>query len=422
MDFNTILLRFGLNPDDFENRYFEPVKIDDGFIYEVYQKDGVRTCPHCHSDDCHLHDRRFIEVSSTINRNLKETLRIRKNRYLCNNCHRTFTNKLDGISPKSRTTDQAVSMINSDFYRMLTFSEIASCYGLSVTRVLQLFDESFKHVPRKPLPEVLCIDEKHFKDGDSSYCCVLYDYMEKDIVDVIKDRRLAYLDEYFSSIPQKERERVKFFVTDMYDGYYTVYKRYFTKATHLIDLYHVVEQLTKAVNSLRILAMNRTPKESVRYRFYKEQWRLFLTRRENVPDLFYTSRRTGETHHYDDLLFECTMNDPDLLTAYNILQDFYHYHQKRNFKEAIEFIEYVTERLRQSDIVQLSVVADTFDKWKVGIANTISRSQNHIHYSNSVAETNNRHIDTLINISYGYRDFDRFRKRILLIRTYSKKQ
>jgi len=420
MNFNTLLCRFGLDPNSFDNRYFEPIEFDSGYIYEVYQKDKDRKCPYCGSTNCEINNYSFIEIKATINTHLKEILRIRKIRYKCKYCHKTFTNPIDKIEPKSRITSQVLSMINSDFYRMLTFSEIANTYNITVPRVLQLFDKTFNFVPRKYLPSVLCIDEKHFKDEDSNYCCILYDYINKDVVDVIKDRKLAYLDEYFSKISEKERDNVKFFVTDMYDAYYTIYRRYFNKATHLIDLYHVVEQLTKATNTLRIQAMNRTTKGTLRYKFFKEQWRQFLRRKEDIPDQFYTDDTTGEIFHYDDLLFECLKYDNELAIGYNILQDFYHYHQKRNFTEALEFINYIIHRLYDSNIDQLIPAADTFCKWKIGIANTISRSQNTIHYSNSIAEVNNRHIDTLINISYGYRNFERFRKRILLIRTYSK--
>lgn len=420
MNFNTILVRFGLDPDDFENRYFEPIETEDGYIYEIYQKDKDRRCPNCGSTKCEINNYKFIEIKATINSQLKETLRIRKIRYKCKECRKTFTNTISKINPKSRITNQVLSMINSEFYRMITFSEIANTYNITVPRVLQLFDKTFNFVPRKVLPKVLCIDEKHFKDGDSNYCCILYDYYSKDVVDVIKDRKLAYLDEYFSNISEQERDNVNFFVTDMYDSYYTIYKRYFSKATHLIDLYHIVEQLTKAVNLLRIQAMNRTVKGTLRYRFFKEQWRQFLKRKEDIPNQFYIDKNTGEIFHYDDLLFECLKYDNELSIGYNILQDFYHYHLKRNFNEALEFINYIIYRLDNSNIVQLIPVSDTFTKWKVGIANTISRTQNSIHYSNSIAETNNRHIDTLINMSYGYRNFERFRKRILLIRTFSK--
>ncbi|MGE4342333.1 MAG: hypothetical protein AB7E23_04485 [Bacilli bacterium] len=38
MDYNSMLLRLGLNPSNFVNRVNEPIKTDTGFIYEVEQK------------------------------------------------------------------------------------------------------------------------------------------------------------------------------------------------------------------------------------------------------------------------------------------------------------------------------------------------------------------------------------------------
>lgn len=37
MDFNTLLLRLGLDPTNFVNRLNEPIKTSTGFIYEVDQ-------------------------------------------------------------------------------------------------------------------------------------------------------------------------------------------------------------------------------------------------------------------------------------------------------------------------------------------------------------------------------------------------
>ena len=49
MHFNTFLLRFGLNPEDFVDKPVEPIPFDKGFIYELEQKDSDRECPYCHS-------------------------------------------------------------------------------------------------------------------------------------------------------------------------------------------------------------------------------------------------------------------------------------------------------------------------------------------------------------------------------------
>ena len=48
MDFNTLLLRLGVDTDNFENKEREPVITKDGFIYEVEQRKDGFECPYCH--------------------------------------------------------------------------------------------------------------------------------------------------------------------------------------------------------------------------------------------------------------------------------------------------------------------------------------------------------------------------------------
>ena len=56
MDFNTLLLRLGIDPDCFENRKSEPVRTEEGFIYEVYQRTDIRECPYCRSMKAYIQD------------------------------------------------------------------------------------------------------------------------------------------------------------------------------------------------------------------------------------------------------------------------------------------------------------------------------------------------------------------------------
>ena len=54
----------------------------------------------------------------------------------------------------------------------------------------------------------------------------------------------------------------------------------------------------------------------------------------------------------------------------------------------------------------------------IGIAAGLARNQTGKRYSNAIAENNNSHIQRVINIAYGYRNFKRFRARVMLILTY----
>lgn len=422
MNFNTILYRFGVNPDDFINEERDPIKTPTGFIYEVKQRTDIRKCPYCNSNNCYINNFKNVEINCSNTDHIKDILRIKKVRFKCKTCNKTFTPKLNGIERYSKISNQSIEMIVKDFSKMITFKDIGIRYGLTTSRILQLFDEKVKFVPRKSMPFVLCIDEIKFNEEyNQKYCSVLYDFDNKNIVDIIKNRQLAYLEEYFEKIPINERKMVKYFISDMYDGYRTIRRKYFPNSIHIVDLFHVINQLTNAVNKLRVITMKRIGKGHIEYSFMKSKWKYFLCRKENIPDKFYTSRITGEIYHYDDLVFRCVLKDPILLEAYNTLQDLYHYNQHFfNFNEALEFVLKLAKRLDLTNNEILVDVASTYRKWAPEIADGLAKSQTGKHYTNGIAESINNHLKTIIKTAYGYHNFDRFRRRCLVIRTYKK--
>ena len=421
MDFNTLLLRLGIDSTCFENRSSEPIKTENGFIYEVEQRKDIRICPHCGKDDAVINDYDYVEINCSETSHITDTLRIKKVRFKCKNCYTTFTPAINGIERYAKISTQTRKMIVKDFASKLTFSEIAKRYGITTARVLQIFDEEIKFVPRRVMPRVLCIDEIRFNEEyNQKYCCVLYDFEKKEIVDIIKNRQMPYLDEYFSAIPEKERRNVKYFISDMYDAYHTVQRRYFPRALHIVDLFHVITQLTNAVNRIRTITMKRYSEGSIEYNFMKSHWSLFLCRAENIPDKYYTSRKNGRSYHYDELINHCVKTSNDLLEAYTALQDLFHYHQKYTYKKALAFIDYMSNRLISSPNDILISVGKTYHKWHVEIARAFSFTTHDIHYTNAIAESLNNHLKTIIKSAYGYHNFDRFRKRAMLIITYKK--
>lgn len=422
MNFNTILYRLGMDPSNFINEDNEPIKTPDGFIYEVRQRTDVRICPYCGCVEASINDYDTVEVNCSETDQIKDIVRIKKVRFKCKGCNKTYTPAITGIERYSKTSNQTLNMIIKDFTKMITFKDIGIRYGLTTARILQLFDEKIKFVPRRAMPFVLCIDEIKFdEEYDQKFCCVLYDHNAKEIVDIIKNRKLAYLEEYFGSIPEKERNNTKYFISDMYDGYKTVAHKYFRKAIHIVDLFHVINQLTYAVNKIRVMTMNSIGKGNLEYYFMKSKWEHFLCRKERIPNGTYESKITKTTYKYDDLVFRCVLKNKDLLEAYNILQDFYHYNEYfYSFTEALDFVDRMIERLYLTENTYLIDVANTYKKWRIEIANGLAKSQTGKHYTNGIAEALNNHLKTIIKMAYGYHNFERFRKRAMLIRTYKK--
>lgn len=422
MDYNSLLLRLGLDPNNFANKLNEPIRTERGFIYEVEQKNEYRFCPHCQSKDVYVHAYRTVEINCSESNQITDILRVKKVRLKCRECGKTYTPPLDGIEPYAKTCNQTLQLIYNEFTNKITFTDIAKRYGLSTNRIIQIFDEKIKMVPRRPLPEVLCLDEIKFQtDVACKYVCILYDFHRREIVDIIISRQMPYLREYFSNLHLSERNKVKIVISDMYEGYATMANYYFKAAIHIVDMFHVIRLLTTAINTLRVRTMNLLPdKDSPEYHFMKKNWKLYLCRLTAVPDRYYTYKKTGQMFHYDDLLNRSIHLNQSLWTAHNTLQDLLNYQDKYTFDEALRFIERITNNLKNVASPLIQEVGRSYHKWRVEIANAFSKTQNNIRYHNGVAENINNHIKSITKSAYGYRNFERFRKRAMLILTYAK--
>jgi len=423
MHSNTFLLLFGLNPNDFTDTEDEVISTPNGFMFEAKVKHQDFVCPHCGSTNHYVHSWSSKEYNLEHDQNAHFTLLIHKPRLSCNNCHKTFTPVLEGIKQRTSIIDRNIELMKNDFHQMITFRNIANKYKISLARVLQIFDREIKYVPRRQMPKVLCIDEIRFSSDDASkYICVLSNYESGEIVDVIENRQYAYLSEYFDKISLAEREKTKIFISDMYDGYSKVREKFFPNATHIIDMFHIVKQLTGIVNRLRTRAMNNLEdRKSYLYKFMKSKWRLFLLRDTKVPNKLYKPDDAVEGITYSYLILECNKTYEPLWNAYNCLQELYKYHLYEKRDDAQKFLNRLIAKLNSSGDDLLDMVATTYKNWAGPITNAFTEKyDNNKRYTNGLAEGNNNALASLIKISYGYHNFERFRKRIMLIATYNK--
>lgn len=91
MDFNTLLLRLGIHPDNFINKENEPIKINNGFLYDVEQTATNRKCLHCDNDNSVIIGYYFTETKCSESDNFKDILRIKRVRLKCKKCGKTFS-------------------------------------------------------------------------------------------------------------------------------------------------------------------------------------------------------------------------------------------------------------------------------------------------------------------------------------------
>ena len=424
MNSNIFLKLFGLNPDDFEFTYDGPIDCDDGYIVDLTQliKTSQRVCPRCGSSKCYSQGKYFSNYIDFAPDGKNYYFNITRKRLKCEACGKTFTPTLKGILPYTMLTKNLEDKLIADLRTKKTFSEIAEKYHLTISYVIKFFDETFPIIPGGSMPEILCIDEFYFsRKAEFKYCCCLVDFRKKELIDIIESRQKPYLEMYFDKVSFKERNEVKYFVSDMYDGYEYIRHKYFPNSIHVVDLFHVISLLTTAINSLRLHVVKQREKNEYLDKFMKTHWDCFLCKFEKIPDKYYSPQSDdGVVYHYSDLVSECIKLDQDLWEGWIILQDLLHYKWYGSFEDSLRYIIHTSERLKDTGNDILKKVGQSYYKWRVEIANGFTKNQYHVHISNGIAESINNNIKTIIKSAYGYRNFNRFRKRCMLIYYYTK--
>ena len=82
------------------------------------------------------------------------------------------------------------------------------------------------------------------------------DAVSHRIVDVVADRKLKSLKDHFISLFFKTQTKVKTVTIDMYEPYMSLIKQLFPNAKIIIDRFHIVQSLNRALNMSRVHVMN----------------------------------------------------------------------------------------------------------------------------------------------------------------------
>lgn len=408
---------YGIDDDQLEYRT-EFTMTEGGLcVASAKQRQDRRQCPCCgRSDAAVVHDHYEQRIRVRMPSGAPGVIVVEKPKFFCRRCKKHFTIPLTGVALGESISEMEKRLIKREFLERKSFTLIAKEHNIDPSYALRLFDRLYPSVPRLRMPRALCIDEILFcAAADAKYPALLYDFETRKIVDVIRSRQKPYLEHYFSKIPEGERKNVKYFISDMYDAYRRIGKKFFPNATYVVDLFHVVEQLTRAVSRLRANLMNSMPRDTFEYGFMKSRWKAFTVRKCEIRGSRYTSRAEGISMSCFDAVMLCLSRSQKLWDGWSILQELYTWDRYDTFTEAQRFIERIAKRLLGTSSDLLQSVGRTCWKWRNEIANGLVRNADGVRFHNGVAEGRNRDAKDIKRFSKGCTDFPRYRKRVMIV-------
>ncbi|HAP6080370.1 TPA: ISL3 family transposase, partial [Enterococcus faecium] len=259
---------------------------------------------------------------------------------------------------------------------------------------------------------VLCFDEfKSVRSVASAMSFIMMDGQSHALLDIVENRRLPYLECYFSRFSLATREAVQWIVIDMYAPYVSLVKKLFPNAQLIIDRFHIVQHIGRTFLNHRVketTARLKGTSHSQRGlgKKLKRYWKLL---QKEEAKLNYEKRvwrasfkdYLTESEIVDRLLSAC----PNLRQGYQLYQDILYAVKKRDQSLFEDCLNREVSGLPETYTTTLR----TFKKFLPQIQNAL-----HYSYSNGPLECLNNHIKVLKRNAYGFRSFYNFKLRIMI--------
>lgn len=360
----------------------------------ITTKVSTNTCPTCNNSTSRVHDYRNQTIKDIPFMGKKLILILKKRRYTCT-CGKRFYEKYDFLPKYRRMSNRLYAYICSEMRKSIPMSYIARDLGISISTVARIFDY-VQYTQPYALPAVLSIDEFRGNAETGKYQCILVDAKKKRVIDILEDRRKQVLTSYFASFSKYERSKVKFFVCDMWRQYVDIARTFLPNAKIIIDKYHFIRQVTWAIENVRKRVQKSMPDNLRRY--FKRSRTLILKRFHNLSN--------QQREYLESMLL---YND-DLRTAYWLKEEFYKICHMQKYSEQREAFASWIKYAESLQIKEFKACIGAFRTWYKQILNAFKYG-----YTNGPIEGFNNKIKVLKRVSYGVRNFERFRNRILHI-------
>ena len=379
-------------------------------VFKGFLKSNYCACPHCNSKNIVKNGSRNRKIKYIPIQNYNIQLKLNVQRYICKECKKTFSPSTNIVGNNSSISNNLKYTIALELQKNISLTSIAKRYNISISSVQRIMDNCYSDfkVNKEHLPEAICIDEfKSVKNIDGAMSFVFADYRTKSIVDIVEDRKLNSLTEYFSRFSLEARNNVKYICMDMYTPYISLVNSIFPNAKIVLDKFHIINLVNRAFNQTRISIMNSIQDDSLKRKF-KLFWKSLL---KYYPDLcqvnYYCQSFKCKLSSKDkvDYLLE---KSPELEVNFNIYQDIIQAIKHNNFKR---FESVVKKYLGTKEKVskKMIIALKTLKKYMKYIENMFESN-----ITNGLIEGLNNKIKSIKRIAFGYSSFSNFKKRILI--------
>lgn len=336
----------------------------------------------------HLSEREFLLPPLW---NIMVVLVYRMRRVSCPQCNKVVIEQVPWAAGKSPITRQFAAFL-AFWARKFSWKETGQTFRVSwdivADAVSWVVNWGLEH---RTLDEITAIgvDEIQYRKGHK-YLTLVYqiDKQNRRLLWIGKEHKKATLHRFCDFLGEARCKEIKFVCSDMWKPYISVIAERLHDAVHILDRFHIVANLNKAVDDVRKAEVRKLQVEGKPAFLKKCRW-LFLKKRKNL-------RRESRMQ-----LRELLSMNLRTVKAYLFKEDFDHLWTYNSPAWASTFIdEWTKDVMRHRSLPELKKFARSIRKHKPLILNYFHAKKE---FSSGIVEGFNNKAKLTIRKSYGFR-------------------
>ncbi|WP_408099458.1 ISL3 family transposase [Streptococcus pneumoniae] len=331
---------------------------------------------------------------------------LRKRRFKCYHCSKMMVAETSIVKKNHQIPRIINQKIAQKLIEKISMTDIAHQLAISTSTVIRKLNDSHFEHDFSRLPEIMSWDVETVRGvtvsiGRWKMSFIAQDFNNLNIITVLEGRTQAVIRDHFLKYDRAVRCRVKIITMDMFSPYYDLARQLFPCAKIVLDRFHIVQHLSRAMSRVRVQIMNQFHRKSHEYKAIKRYWKLIQQDSRKLSDKrFY--RPTFRMHLTNkEILNKLLSYSEDLKHHYQLYQLLLFHFQN---KEPEKFFGLIEDNLKQVHPI-FQTVFKTFLKDKEKIVNALQ-----LPYSNAKLEATNNLIKLIKHNAFGFRNFENFKK------------
>ena len=293
-----------------------------------------------------------------------------------------------------QTATQALQLFLATWARRLSWRDVGAIFGFSWEQVFRSVQAVVAYgLDHRDLSaiEAIGVDEVAYRKGHK-YLTLVYQIEQgkRRLLHVAEGRTVKSLLRFFRMLGPERAGSIRYVCSDMWRAYLKVIAKKLPQAVHILDRYHIVANLNKALDQVRAAEAKRLKAEGYEAHLHKTRWCL-LKRKVNLTGKQRTRLR--------DLL----QYDLKTVRAYLKVQALHLLWEYSSPTWAGKFLDAWCRDVMRSRIEPLKKVARSLRKHRPLILNWFAARKQ---YSAGIVEGLNANVKLGFRKAYGFRTFE----------------